>query len=230
MRIMAGFLIVLAMGVARARAVEPVAAETAAGPAMRILKENCTACHNPEKRKGKLVLMTREGALAGGENGPALEVGKAKASRMIEALSAEADPHMPPKGQLTDGEIKALAAWIDAGAPWDARALAAATSQPASTRPIVLRPLPASYRPVLCMALSSDQKRLAVGRGDRILVYDLTVPGRPIVGEMATPNDVLQSLAWSGDGRRLASGGFRRIALWDGQSAQRVGSEKPRLA
>lgn len=191
--------------------------------AMRILKENCVSCHNPEKRKGKLVLTTREGALAGGEDGPALEVGNARASRMIGALSAEADPHMPPKGQLTEGEIKVLSTWIEAGAPWDAHALATATSQTASTRPIVLRPLPASYRPVLCMALSPDQKRLAVGRGDRILLYDLSAAGRPMVGEMATPNDVVQSLAWSGDGRWLTSGGFRRIGLWDGQSGARVG-------
>jgi len=144
---------------------------------MKILKENCVSCHNPEKRKGKLVLTSREGALAGGEDGAVLVVGKAAESKLIEAMSSSADPHMPPKGQLSDAEIAALRMWIDSGAKWNAKALAA-TTQPASTRPIVLRALPASYRPVLCMALSADQKRLAVGRGDRIVLYDLSAAGR----------------------------------------------------
>jgi WD40 repeat protein len=188
----------------------------AAGPAMRILKENCVSCHNSDKKKGKLILTSREGALAGGESGPALVVGKAAQSRMIEALSSAADPHMPPKEQLSDAEIALLTTWIDSGAPWDAHSLA--TTRPAANSPIVLRRLPASYQPVLCMSLSPDQKQLAIGRGDHIRLFDLTNPARPMVQELATPNDPVTSLAWSGDGRWLASGGYRQVRLWDPRS------------
>jgi WD40 repeat protein len=189
-------------------------------PAMRILKENCIACHNPQKKKGELILTSREGALAGGEDGPVLRAGDAAKSTLIDALATSADPHMPPKGQLTDAEITVLKNWINSGAQWDAVALA--TTRPSTTRPIVLRPLPASYRPILCIAISPDQKRLAVGRGDEIRLYDLTVPTRPMIATLATPNDLAQSLAWSGDSRLLASGGFRKIHLWDGSSGAKL--------
>jgi len=205
--------------------VRAVAAETAAdptvGPAMRVLKENCVSCHNPAKKKGGFVLTSRELALKGGEDGPGLIVGSSAKSPMIMALDSAADPHMPPKGQLSAQEVATLAKWIDAGAKWDAVALAA--TRPAATRPIVLRALPASYRPVLAMALSPDGKHLAVGRGDQIHLYDLSTPARALVVQFSTPRDVVQSLAWSGDSRFLASGGFRNVRLWDVTSGKEAG-------
>jgi mono/diheme cytochrome c family protein len=187
--------------------------------AMTLLKENCLSCHNPEKKKGGLVLASREAALKGGENGAVLVPGSAKESRMAAAVLPEADPHMPPKGQLTADEIAAMRAWIDFGAQWDEKVLLA--SKPATTRPVTLRALPAIYHPVLAMALSPDQKRLAAGRGDRVLVFDISSEARPVVMELAMPpGDVLQSLAWEGKGKWLAAGGYRRVRIWDGQSGQ----------
>ena len=189
-----------------------------AGPAMVLLKENCVACHNPEKRKGKLILTNRAAALAGGENGPALLPGKSAQSRLANALLEDADPHMPPKGQLTVDEIATLRAWIDGGAAWDEQVLSKVRL--ASTQSIELRPLPANYRPVLAMALSADQKRLAVGRGDRILIYDLSKPERPLASEISTANDLVQSVAWSADGKWLAAGGFRHLRIWDAKRGE----------
>ncbi|MSU42636.1 MAG: hypothetical protein EXS22_01170, partial [Pedosphaera sp.] len=45
--------------------------------AMSLLKANCFACHNDEKKKGGLVLTTREAMLRGGENGAVVVMGKA---------------------------------------------------------------------------------------------------------------------------------------------------------
>jgi WD40 repeat protein len=194
---------------------------------MVLLKENCVACHNPEKKKGKLVLTTRQGALAGGESGPVLEGGKTGISRLIDALGEDADPHMPPKGQLTAEEIATLGAWIDSGAKWDEGLLTKVRL--ASTRPIELRALPGNYHPVLAMALSADEKRLAVGRGDRISIYDLSTPKRPVIGEMTTPNDLVQSLAWSGDGKWLATGGYGHLRIWDVKS-QKLARDIGKLA
>ena len=57
--------------------------------AMGLLKDNCLACHNPEKKKGKLILTTREGALAGGENGAVIVPGQPAASRLLAVLSPD---------------------------------------------------------------------------------------------------------------------------------------------
>jgi WD40 repeat protein len=188
--------------------------------AMTILRENCTSCHNAEKKKGKLLLTSREAALNGGENGAAIVPGDPAKSPLALLIAADADPHMPPKGQLTPAEIDALKAWITAGAEWDEATLTA--PKIATTRPIDLRPLPTDYRPVLSLAISPDQKRLAAGRGDRVLVFDITKKERPIVAQFATPNDLVQSLAWSPDGQTLASGGFRRIRLWEVASGKEI--------
>ena len=69
------------------------------------------------------------------------------------------------------------------------------------------------------MSLSPDQKCLAIGRGDHIRLFDLTDSTRPMIRDLPTPNDPVQSLAWSGDGHWLATGGYRQIRLWDAQSS-----------
>ena len=213
-----GLVIVMTGWTVRADdAPRPPAAQNLAQP-MTLLRENCLACHNPEKKKGKLDLTTHDAALHGGEDGPAFIAGKSGESRMINALASDADPHMPPKGQLTKDEISWLASWIDAGAAWDASFLTRPVSS--ATRPIELRPVPASYHPVLTIALSPDQKRLAAGRGDHILLFDLTQDAKPVALDLQTPRDVVQSLAWNPDGALLASGGFRTIRLWDGRSVE----------
>jgi WD40 repeat protein len=180
---------------------------------MGVLRDNCLACHNPEKKKGGLVLSSRGAAMKGGEDGEVLVPGEPERSRMLAALAADAESHMPPKAQLTKDEIATVREWIAAGAEWDQAALVA--SRQAATAPVVLRALPASYRPVLCLALSPADRRLAVGRGDRVLIYDVSKAERTLLLELAMPNDLVQSLAWSGDGRWLATGGYRRIRVWD---------------
>ena len=55
-----------------------------------------------------------------------------------------------------------------------------------------------------------------------MLIYDVAAKDRPLGTQLATSNDLVQSLAWSPDGQRLASGGFRGIRLWDVGSGQVV--------
>ena len=44
--------------------------------AMLVLKGECFSCHNERKRKGGLVLTSREALLRGNESGPAAEAGR----------------------------------------------------------------------------------------------------------------------------------------------------------
>jgi hypothetical protein len=70
----------------------------------------------------------------------------------------------------------------------------------------------------MALALSSDGKRLAVGRGGSIVVHDASQTNFPVVAQLEAHRDAAQALAWSPDGRWLASGAFRRLVLWDAES------------
>ena len=85
-----------------------------------MLERVCTSCHNPEKKKGELLLTTPTGIQQGGENGAVVLAGKPDESPLLGRLllPLEHDDHMPPEGkpQPTPAELEALRAWIAAGA------------------------------------------------------------------------------------------------------------------
>ena len=193
-----------------------IAAEPVAPPAreaMLILKGECFPCHNERKRKGGLVLTSRDALLRGNESGPAAEAGRPEESAIVRVIARDADPQMPPDRPLTDAQRRTLRDWIASGVPWDDSVL---TDD--EQRPVQLAPLPPGYHPVLALALSPDGRRLAVGRGGEIAIHDTTRNDFPGLGRAAEPGDALQALAWSPDGRRLASGGFRRVVVRDAAS------------
>src|SRR5882762_9122071 len=177
--------------------------------ALSILQENCQACHNPQKHKGGLVLTTRDRLLKGSEDGPVIQPGKSSASKLIEVLGPIAEPHMPPKGQLTTEEIEILKKWIDAGANWPAGVVMTPTTQP-----VAFKLHPPDYHPILAIALSPDGKRLAAARVDRLLIFDREAKNNPVIAELQTNNEPIFSLAWSPDGKLIATGGYQKIRLW----------------
>ncbi len=85
-----------------------------------VLIDQCVKCHGGEKTKGELDLVTREGLLRGGADGPDVVPYNARSSRLLQLVSHARDPHMPSKGErLPDDAIARIAAWIDDGAPYD---------------------------------------------------------------------------------------------------------------
>lgn len=194
--------------------------DKSAAAAMTILRAQCFSCHNAEKKRGQLDLTSREAALKGGENGPALKPGKAADSPLIKSLVPGADPHMPPKKQLPDKIITTLRGWVDAGAVWDAGVLKLLTRE---TKSEELKALPASYTPVLAVALAPDGKRLASARGNQLLIHTLGATNRTLTATLTGARDAIQSLAWSPDGRWLAAGEFRRVLLFDAKTLQPFG-------
>jgi len=185
---------------------------------MLLLKKHCFACHNEDKKKGGLVMTSREVLLKGGDNGPAVVPGQPGESLLTQVILPDSDPHMPPKEQLSEEQINLLRDWIKAGAEWDAAALAEASP---SLDPTKLRPLPLTYRPVLALALAPDGKRLAAGRGNAVVIYDLSETNQTLAARLEGHRDAVQSLAWSPDGKHLAAGGFRRVLLWDATNLER---------
>lgn len=98
---------------------------TYAGLVAPIFERTCVSCHGEQKQKGGLALHTKDAILAGGDTGPAIEPGNAKASLMIERmhLPPEDEDRMPPEGkpQPSAQEIAILEQWIAAGAPFEGK-------------------------------------------------------------------------------------------------------------
>jgi hypothetical protein len=88
-----------------------------------IFAQRCSACHSGAKAKGRLHLADRAGIEKGGASGPVFVAGRASESEIVRRMRLpEGDEdHMPPseKPQPAASEIAAIAAWIDAGAPFD---------------------------------------------------------------------------------------------------------------
>lgn len=185
--------------------------------AMEVLKIQCHSCHSESKRKGGFVLESRESVMKGSDNGAVILPGDPSKSVLTQALIPDADPHMPPKKQLANDEIEVLREWVTQGAEWDDR-IFRDTMGIAAVDPSRLGALPDSYHPVLALALSGDDTRLAVGRGSRINVYEAGATNHVLLRKLEGHRDAVQSLAWSADGKWIASGGFRRIVIWKVES------------
>jgi WD40 repeat protein len=71
---------------------------------------------------------------------------------------------------------------------------------------------------VLAITLSPDGEKLAVGRGGSVVIHDASQTNFPVLAQFEAHRDAVQALAWSGDGRWLASGGFQRLVLWNAES------------
>jgi hypothetical protein len=184
--------------------------------ALTVLRDNCLRCHGEDKRKGGLALHSREAVLEGGDEGPAVLLKEPLASPLVRSLAADADPHMPPKKQLSADAIKAVSRWIEAGLPWDDAALRRLPAREVKA----WGSLAAGYRPVGALAPTADGRRLAVAKGNLIDLFELGGESPRRVAGLKGHRDVVQSLAWSPDGSLLVSGGYRRVLVWDAAGKQ----------
>lgn len=101
-----------------ARPADPEAAKFFETKIRPVLVARCYKCHGPEsKPEGNLRLDSLAGMLAGGDIGPAIKPGDAKASLLIDAINHGDVVQMPPKTKLPANEIADLTAWVSQGAP-----------------------------------------------------------------------------------------------------------------
>ncbi len=97
-----------------------------------ILAESCFSCHGQKKQHSGLRLDSRSGLLAGGENGPVVDLKNPGESRMLRAIGYDdAELQMPPDppGKLPEPAIATLRRWIEQGAPWPEETLASRSAQ-----------------------------------------------------------------------------------------------------
>lgn len=180
------------------------------------LKANCISCHNKTTTKADLDMETPEMMLKGGESGPAIIPGKSAESLIVQASLHQNDMEMPPANnksgavRLTTEEIAVLKLWIDQGAK----------SSMQQERTVAWQPLAAGVHPIYSVALTKDGRYAACGRSNQIFLYDLAT--RQLVGQISDPavaggsahRALVQTLAFSPDGTRLASGSFREVKIW----------------
>lgn len=180
------------------------------------LKSNCISCHNKTTTKAELNMETPELMIKGGESGPSIIPGKGGESLIVTASLHKNDMEMPPPNNksgavnLTPVEIELLKQWIDQGAK----------SSVQQERAVVLKAFSASIDPIYSVAVTRDGRYAACGRSNQIFLYDLAT--RQLVTQIsdaaekngAAHRALVQSLAFSADGTRLASGSFREVKVW----------------
>jgi WD40 repeat protein len=144
-----------------------------------ILKENCFACHDAKKRKGKMDMTTYEGLRKGGDKDDPITPGQPEASLMYQFISATNNSRMPPKESgdgLSKEKIAVIGQWIKEGAKLDAgldpkadllRELRLRWKPPS---PPAVYPYPVT---LTALAFTPDNNKLVVGGFHELLVWDI---------------------------------------------------------
>jgi WD40 repeat protein len=176
-----------------------------------ILKENCFACHDAKKKKGKFEMTTYENLRKGGTKDDPITPGKSKASVIIEVLEATGKERMPPKDAgdaLSKEKIAVIAKWIDEGAKLDAGLEAKADL----LRELRIRwkppqPFTAYKYPVLinAVAFTPDSKKLVVGGNHELTVWDAAT-GK-LEKRVFTRAERAHAMAFLPDGKLVVAGG-----------------------
>jgi hypothetical protein len=200
-----------------------------------IFENKCLVCHSGNVVESKFDMSTYAGVMKGGKRGVAVVPGKSGESNMFLFCSRQKKPIMPPKTEdpLTPQELTLIKMWIDQGAK-------APTMERTRTKVIVNLP-PALVKPVRAVAVSPDAKLVAGSRGNQVHLYALSsTPADPKGGgpkkddwafkktlvdpQLKTPDgkeakaahiSLVEAMAFSPDGKTLATGSYQELTLWD---------------
>lgn len=191
-----------------------------------ILVNKCAFCHSGAIKEGKFDLTSYDTMMRGGKRGPAVIPGKGAESSLVKLSKKLIRPYMPPKSEdpLTPQELAMIKLWIDQGA-----------KPPTGVREaikVVLKAPPAVVTPVLGVAVSPDKSAVAAGRGNQIHVFDAGSGAyvRTLVdAAVAAPDkkplkaahlSLVEAVAYSPDGKWLASGSYQEVKLWDARTGE----------
>lgn len=191
-----------------------------------LFQKNCVACHNSKLAEGGLKLDTFALMMRGGDAGPMIVPHAPEKSSILGRLTGEEDDLMPPEGNsvgavpLTEMEIARVRKWIEEGAKGND-----SSGMPA----IVWSTVPEQLRPTYALDVTADGQWLAKANANRVTVlrwpdrwgaqdsFLLVDPGvQQTTGgnQPASHLDMVQAIAFSADGERIATGGFREIKIW----------------
>jgi hypothetical protein len=176
-----------------------------------ILKENCFACHDAKKRKGKLDMTTYASLRKGGDKEDPIVPGKPEESLIIDLITAKNAVRMPPKesgSALPADRIAVIERWIKEGAKLDA-GIAATADLPRELRLRWKPPAPpVAYKyPVNINALlfTPDNLKLVVGGYHELTVWDVATA--KLEKRLYTRAERAYGLAFLPDGKLVVAGG-----------------------
>jgi WD40 repeat protein len=200
---------------------EPVLYEKDIEP---ILINKCQFCHSGPVIEAKLDMTTYDTLMKGGRSGKPVVPGKSAESLLVKAAGRTGKPYMPPVKEepLTPQELALIKLWIDQGAK--------STGGRRERPKVILTGLPAPVHPVRALAVSPDKSAVAAGRANQIHVYDAGSGTyiRTLIDPLLTTADkkplpaahlsIIESLAFSPNGKFLASGSYQEVVLWDART------------
>ena len=179
-----------------------------------ILRKRCGNCHNAERPRGELDLLTFAGLMAGGATGKVAVPGRPEESPVYTLPAHLEEPKMPPNSpKIPQREIDILRRWIEGGMlekPGDSPVVASGPSTPAPARMEQTGGLIAAEAPPVRTAITaravSPAAPVAAASGHRqVLMFDLA--GRKLMGAVAFPEGDVLVLRFSADGQRLLCAG-----------------------
>lgn len=183
-----------------------------------ILKRNCLACHHEKEAEGGLILESLEKIRVGGDAGEGVIAGSPETSQIFIRATGSEDPLMPPEDNsvgakpLTPEELGLMKLWIQQGAKG---------TDGTAKEMIQWQPIPESIRSVYAMDVAADGSLVVVGRGNRVVLFDLQTNQE--LGSLVDPSlqmgdvadyDLIQSVAAAPYGQRIATGGYRAVRIW----------------
>ena len=80
-----------------------------------VLVKNCQGCHNPKVKTSGLDMSSSAGFFAGAAGGSLIDKAKPSDSMLLQVISYERRPKMPPMGKMPIEAIADIAAWVNAG-------------------------------------------------------------------------------------------------------------------
>jgi glucose/arabinose dehydrogenase len=176
-----------------------------------ILKENCFACHDAKKRKGKFDMTTYESFRKGGDKEDPIVPGKPEESLIIDLLTAKDNSRMPPKENgdpLPQEKIEIISKWIAEGAKLDASLTPKAE---------ILRELRVRWKPptpptaysypvtITALAFTPDNQKLVIGGQHELTVWD--VAQAKLEKRIYTRAERAYALVFLADGKLAVAGG-----------------------
>jgi hypothetical protein len=174
-----------------------------------VLRKHCTVCHSQKNVKepdvsGGLALDSLEGIKKGGK-APVAKAGQGAQSLMVTVLRhPKPAKRMPLDGDpVPDAIVAVLSRWIDSGMPEGTRPAEPGTPTPSAPAP--------------------RKKTDVVFATKAVLPKSVAKPGQTGTLELIVNLDKLPpvaALAFSSDGRFLASGAYGRVVVWDVKAAR----------
>ena len=211
-----------------------------------IFNARCNSCHNPDKKKGGLLLDNFAGMMQGGGSGKVIEPGDPDNSRLYLLTAHEEKPEMPPSApKIADAEIAVIRKWIEGGAletsgstamvkakpkvefKLDPSSIGKPQGEPAMPVSLATEPVVTSPRPnaITALAHSPWAPLAAVAGHKQVLLYNTQT--QQLIGVLPFPEGIIEVLKFTLDGDLLLAGGGRggqsgRVVVWDVKTGERL--------